>query len=99
MSLHTPRVILENGIGAPFAMVQLASRKACCVGASQLPPIMRATVPLGMLGSSRSELHVPAGMAIAVLSPVQSALLSNKVKVIMYGVLDPPPEPPEPVGE
>ena len=76
VSLHTPKAILpnDNGVGAPFAMVQFASRKACCDGASQLPPIMTATVPLGMLGSSRSDVHAPTGMVSRELSPVQLAL-------------------------
>ena len=86
-SMHTPRVIgvpEKIGVGAPFAMVQLASRKACCVGASQLPPIMTATVPLGMLGSSRSDQHVPAGMVVRLLSPVQLALPMNAADVMLY---------------
>jgi hypothetical protein len=84
-SLHTPMAIPGIGVGAPFAMEQFASRKACCVGASQLPSIMEATVPLGMLGSSRSDLHVPAGMVTTTkLSPVQLALLSNTVTVMLY---------------
>ena len=76
VSSHTPALnsAVNNGVGAPFAMVQFASRKACCVGASQLPPIMTATVPLGMLGSSRSDVHAPTGMVSRELSPVQLAL-------------------------
>ena len=85
VSSHAPALnSAVNGVGALFAMVQFASRKPCSVGASQLPPIMTATVPLGMFGSSRSDLHVPAGMVIAMLSPVQLALLSNTVTVMLY---------------
>jgi hypothetical protein len=85
VSLHTPKVTIpDNSTGAPFAMVQFASRKACCVGASQLPPIMTATVPLGMFGSSRSGQHVPAGMVVRLLSPVQLALPKNAATVMLY---------------